>query len=308
MDIETGTIAQLKALGPQVRDGRISVEQLIALMEMVDEKSLDRRTLQNLVTREITYDQTIARRWHWEEVPSTYGYPQSYRLGGAVDEVALLTQQWGGVNFDSSHVVRLASGIVVPREQGMDGLIIVPKPSVLAKICRATSLAKGKEGWPDMNLGLLYILDALKHKLGKKFHDFTEGRIGPSNLRMTERQMQALQKLEASQPGDLLLFPGQTGLLYRGKSVRRARALFLAKEFGLGAYITGAHLLVHLERLVKYEDLWMDCAGDEYDFEAGGTWDRAPVVYFYDGKLGFGTGHVDDPSEYYGSVSGFLPE
>ncbi|MSR85462.1 hypothetical protein EXS71_03470 [Candidatus Uhrbacteria bacterium] len=143
----------------------------------------------------------------------------------------------------------------------------------------------------------------------RKLHNYREGQLGAQYLRQTGRSVQMFKKLVEQQKGfDLLVVPAQFGFRHRGRSVRRVRELFVKNEFGLGAFASGIMLLTHPERLVKYEDLWMDCAGDEYDFGARGTWGRAPFVSFGDGELRFRADHVGDPYEVYGSVSGFLPE
>jgi hypothetical protein len=81
-----------------------------------------------------------------------------------------------------------------------------------------------------------------------------------------------------------------------------------AVEFGLGAFAVGCMLLTHPEREVKWEQLHMDCAGDEFAPDADGDFSRAPVFFFSDGKVGFGAYWFDRARDGYGSVSGFLPQ
>ncbi len=78
-------------------------------------------------------------------------------------------------------------------------------------------------------------------------------------------------------------------------------------ECGLGAFAVGIMLLTHPERLQHYDDLWIDCAGDEFHDPQGSDapFDRAPLFYFYDGKLKFGAGWCGDAGGFYGSASGW---
>jgi hypothetical protein len=66
-------------------------------------------------------------------------------------------------------------------------------------------------------------------------------------------------------------------------------------------------LLTHPERLNHYDDLWIDCAGDEFAPAADGRFWGAPLFHFYDDELKFSAYGVSRADEFYGSVSGFLP-
>ena len=80
-----------------------------------------------------------------------------------------------------------------------------------------------------------------------------------------------------------------------------------SSEFGLDAFAVGIMLLTHPERLVAYEDLWIDCAGDEYLPDADGQFEYAPCFLFIDGKGKFDAGWFGDALEGCGSASGFVP-
>jgi hypothetical protein len=84
--------------------------------------------------------------------------------------------------------------------------------------------------------------------------------------------------------------------------------VFVTSEFGFGAYETGIILLTHPERLQHLDDLWIDCAGDEYAPFAVGRFSGAPYFRFRGGEVKFGTHAVDDPSEFYGSASAVPPQ
>ena len=79
-----------------------------------------------------------------------------------------------------------------------------------------------------------------------------------------------------------------------------------ANEFGLGAFAVGIMLLTHPERLQHHDDLWIDCAGDEYSPVAVGIFGHAPCFDFRGVEIGFGTRWTGAPRARYGAVSGFL--
>jgi hypothetical protein len=119
-----------------------------------------------------------------------------------------------------------------------------------------------------------------------------------------------LEALGEAQKGyDILVVVAQFGLRHRGRSVRRAREVMpKGTEFGLGAFEVGCMILTHPERLADYDDLWIDCAGNEYAPGGDGDFSSAPYFFFYDGKVGFGAGWGGGASESYGSASAFLPQ
>ncbi|MBU0706828.1 hypothetical protein KKG41_00465 [Patescibacteria group bacterium] len=139
------------------------------------------------------------------------------------------------------------------------------------------------------------------------FYNYREGQLGTDRLRQHERSARMMAQLAKCQEGDILVIPAQVGLHYRGRSVRRAREVFQDHEFGLGSFAICCILLTHPERLVHWEQLHVDCAGDEYAPGAVGVFDRAPYFVFDGGKVRFGTNFVDEANGCYGSASAFLP-
>jgi hypothetical protein len=139
------------------------------------------------------------------------------------------------------------------------------------------------------------------------FHNWLKGQITTAQLRVHARTAHALDLIAQQQKGDILIIAAQLGLRHCGKSVRRAREVFKANEFGLGSIAVGSIILTHPKRLVRWEELEMDCAGDEFAPIVGVVFSEAPVFDFYgDGKVGFDSHSVNDASEYYGPASGLL--
>ena len=117
-----------------------------------------------------------------------------------------------------------------------------------------------------------------------------------------------MAKLVEGQEGDILVIPAQFGFRHRGKSVRRARETFYDNEFGLSSFTVGTMLLTHPEREVEWEQLHIDCSGDEYSPDADGQFVDAPIFYWVVGELHFSNRWTDDADEQFGSASGFLPQ
>ena len=139
--------------------------------------------------------------------------------------------------------------------------------------------------------------------------NFREGQLGPGYLRQSERTLSKLRMLMEQQSGsDILISLSQLGIRHGGRSVRRAREVFPANEYGVGAKDAGTMLLTNPVRLQHDDDLWIDCAGDDFAPEACGRFRWAPCFYFDDGEVKFDASFVDDANENDGSVSGFLPQ
>lgn len=100
----------------------------------------------------------------------------------------------------------------------------------------------------------------------------------------------------------------QLGQKWKGESVADVRKLYTEGEIGLGVYEVLTILLISPEILQSYDDLWLDCPGDEFDYAVSHVrFDRAAYLGF-DGGLEFGTNEVSAAYESFGSVSGFVPQ
>jgi hypothetical protein len=174
--------------------------------------------------------------------------------------------------------------IVLP--EGMDGLAVFPK---------STKVTMKK------------ILAAMK-KLREDFVDYSEGRVDERYLRMTEKTAKMLREIEDATPGDVIVLAVQTGLRHRGKSVRKVRTNLDGKEFGLTAEMVGVILLTHPERLQKYEDLAIDCAGSEYRSAGRQCVLLQPYWNLDVGELRFSYRGIDGPDSGFGSGSAVSPE
>jgi hypothetical protein len=142
----------------------------------------------------------------------------------------------------------------------------------------------------------------------RRFRNYCEGQITTAQFRVAIRTAEALAQITEVQKGDILIIAAQLGLRHRGESVHQAREEFVANEFGLGSLIVGCVTLTHPERFVRWEQLHIDCAGDEFSPGADGKFDSAPCFRFRDGQVEFYARWVSFANARCGSASGFLPQ
>ncbi len=151
------------------------------------------------------------------------------------------------------------------------------------------------------------MLATIKSK--RMFYNYREGKTGPEYLRQHGKSVKAFQKLGDEQKGyDILVVPCQFGLRHRGRSVRWAREVMNAGEFGLGSFAIGIMLLTHPEREVEWGQLHVDCAGDEFFSDAVDDFSCAPGFHFRGGDVRFSIRWCDGADEGYGSASAFLSQ
>ncbi len=224
-----------------------------------------------------------------EEVESNYEYPGVYKVRAVAEQVATLREvfpELKDATFDESIAAR-------PLPPNAEGWFAIPRWEKLASVYGEAV---------DKML-------ATMRSERRRFQNYCEDRTGEEYLRQHAKTVKAFQKLIDEQKGhDILIVPCQFGLRHRGRSVRRAHEVMNAAEFGLGAFAVGCMLLTHPERLQAYENLFVDCAGDEYSPAADGDFSHAPLFRFDDDGVEFDTQWFDDANESYGSASAFLSQ
>jgi hypothetical protein len=144
----------------------------------------------------------------------------------------------------------------------------------------------------------------------RTFYSYRQDATGSEYLRPHARTVEMFQTLADQQKNhDILVVAAQFGLRHKGRSVRRARELFQANEFGLDAFAVGCMLLTHPNREVQWDkQLHVHCAGGEYSRVAGGEFTEAPIFYHLIGDVKFSSDEVAHATERYGSASAFLPQ
>lgn len=237
-----------------------------------------------------------------EEMRSNYAYPSEYRglkpIEKQVDILAkIFSLSLGGtIEFIEKVLPTLtlpgwAEGWgAFPSVEAVAARFFPKIKNLVERYCRVTNLVLEKIG------------------SSRKFYNYREGEITPGHFREHARTAHALSLITEKQKGDILIFPFQFGKRYAGRSVCRVREVFEPTEFGLGAFHTGSQILVHPERLVRHEELDMDCSGDEFSSGADGVFSGAPYFFFFGGRVEFGTRSVVSAFGCFGSVSGSVPQ
>jgi hypothetical protein len=277
-----------------------------AAEKVLKEVGLDKDGLQKLIENgdEFQADivasikkHAVSNQFSDEEVESNYVYPKGYKVKGITAQTLILRQLINGIGFSFADV-KLAEQPLPPNigfaDEKAEGWFAIPRWQRVAK---------------TYGEAVKIVLELIKQQHKGKFYNWREGKLGEQYLRQHERTAKKLQVLGNQQKDyDILVVPSQFGLCHRGRSVRRAREVFTANEFGLGAFQIGCMLLTHPERLVSHDNLLIDCAGDEYAPDAGGDFSHAPYFYFSDGRVRFDARWFGSAHSYCGSASGFLPQ
>ena len=220
-----------------------------------------------------------------EEVKSAYAYPDNYAVKPIAEQIAALSKLFG---LNGKKALAYAKNLSELPE-GADGYFAIPKWQAVAE-------TYGKA------------VEKVLALIGKsrKLTNWREGKLGEKYLRQSERTEQMFAKFCEQQEGDIIIIPAQFGLLHRGRSVRRAREVFADNEFGLGSFAIGCMLLTHPEREQVWEQLHIDCGGDEFAPDGNGEFVRAPSFDWSDGRLHFITDWTYYTNGQFGSASGFL--
>src|SRR3989338_1071455 len=230
---------------------------------------------------------SITNQYADEEVESSYGYLSGYDKPKSLQDQATILRKM----FPELGECDFALG---DKElpDGAEGPFAIPRWQKIGK---------------TYGEALQKVLDELSKAYGGKFKNWREGQLGPNNLRQSAKSGGMWGKLGNEQQGDILVVPAQFGLRHRGRSVRRAREVMRKAEFGLGAFAVGIMLLTHMDRLQNVDDLWIDCAGDEFHDpqNSDAPFGLAPCFYFNGGQLRFGTEWSDDAIGNFGSASGW---
>jgi hypothetical protein len=243
-------------------------------------------------------DNRLTGKYKDEEVFSKYGYLSGYTTPKTIaEQVNIVRGLFAAVSIAEKDFS--ADADIANRELpvGAEGWFAIPRWQVVA---------------PTYTEAVEKVLDLLRQAYGGRFKNWREGEIGPKQLRQSAKSVAFWEKLGEEQKANnitcnILLVPAQFGIRHRGRSVRRAREVMDGSECGLGAFAVGIMLLTHENRLKHYDDLWVDCAGDEYHDPqfSDAPFVHAPYFFFSDVMLEFGTVWSGLAYGYCGTASGW---
>jgi hypothetical protein len=241
---------------------------------------------------------SITNQFKDEEVASKYGYLSGYKPKGLTEQTSCLRELFPGLGYANQDLLARTEKGGVELPQHAEGWFAIPNWTKNPAVFGAT-----------YSEAVQKVLDTIKQSRGE-LYNYREGQIDEKHLRQSAHSQKFWQDIsEAQCNGDILIVAAQFGLRHRGRSVRRAREVFQTNEFGLGAFANGIMILSHAERLMHYDDLWIDCSGDEFDDPDDDVrFDHAPFFRFRGGKVEFGTRYVGYALAFYGSSSGLVPQ
>ena len=252
------------------------------------------------VVQKIT-ELSVSNQFADEEVKSKSGCLSGYKPKGLTEQYNRLRELFPGIGYTNLGLLAQIEKREVKLPANAEGWFTIPniwKTEILVRFGNCYSKAVQK------------VLDMIKQTRNGEFQNFYEGQIDEKHLRQSARTWEffaGLSKVQGSP--DILIVPAQFGIRHRGRSVRRARESFVFNEFGLGAFAVGIMILTHPKRLEHYDDLWIDCAGDEFDDTDSDTrFVRAPYFSFGGGKVKFDTLYVGLAHGNFGSASGLVPQ
>ena len=223
-----------------------------------------------------------------EEVKSNYGYPSDYTPKGITEQTNLLRALFPGIGDANEKLAE--AGL----PENAEGWFAIPQWQKVA---------------PTYGGALEKVLNLIRQTRNGAFHNYYPGPLYPYQLRQSEKAKSMFQMLSDEQKDqDILVVPAQFGIRHRGRSVRRARSLMNANECGLGAFAIGIMLLTNPERLQRFDDLWIDCAGDDLAPTAYGDFSLSPCFNFIEGYTGFGGSKLAIGLGDRGSASVCLPQ
>lgn len=230
---------------------------------------------------------SVSNQFADEEVESSQGYLSGYeKPKGITEQTNRLREMFPGVGFADE---KIAEGELPANAEGW---FAIPRWETIA---------------PTYGEAVQKVFDKIRETRGGRFYNYREGQLGKQYLRQSVKSAKAWEALGKQQEDyDILVVPAQFGFRHRGRSVRRALEVMNSSEFGLGAFAIEIMILTHPERLANYDDLWIDCAGDEFSPDGGGDFSLCPFFGFDAFVVRFYTYWTGSADGYFGSASGFL--
>jgi hypothetical protein len=222
-----------------------------------------------------------------EEVPSSFVYPKDFKVKGIAEQIAILGHFFPDIGSADGKIAEQ------PLPADAEGWFAIPKWQTLA---------------PTYGEAVKKVFSMLA-TTRREFYNHGVGKLGSEFLRQHARTVKMFQKLGREQKDhDILVVPAQFGLHHKGRSVHRAREVFAANEFGLGAFALGIMLLTHVDCRVHWDRFHVDCAGDEFLVEEKGFFPRVPAFVFSGVYIEFYVGLFGGAYANHGSATAFISQ
>ena len=228
-----------------------------------------------------------------EEVESNCGYFSGYEKPKSVTEqISIICDLFPDVQWENLH--QEVGNINMPT--GAEGIFATPRWQKIA---------------PTREEAIKRVFGLILRVTSYRFCNYHHSRINQKHLRHHANTEKAFQIIGNQQKDcDFLKFHGQFGILHRGRSSRCAIEMMNVSnhgcEFGLDVFSTAIMILTHQERLKHFQDLWIDCPGDEFSEKGDGSFDSVPCFRFNLNMIEFSSRFCGGVSDRYGQPSGFI--
>ncbi|MFA5840641.1 MAG: hypothetical protein WC890_08380, partial [Candidatus Margulisiibacteriota bacterium] len=176
---------------------------------------------------------SVSNQYANEEVRSNYTYPKEYKGPKPIaDQIKAIAKIF---DLDPSYAIEFVKNLPAFPD-GAEGWFAIPSVDALAK-----------KHFPEVTDPAQQYCHAVqlvhaKIAASRSFCNYREGQITPAQLRVHARTAHALDLIAETQKGDILIVAAQLGMRHGNpivRSVRRAREVFVANEFGLGSLAVG---------------------------------------------------------------------
>ena len=230
-------------------------------------------------------EKPVVRLYADERVQSNRAYPSEYNGPKPIEvQIKKLAKIF---NLNSKFALQYAK--TLSKSPKGEGYFAIVRPGALSSVySQAVQVA----------------LDELK-KARPNFCNYREGQIDEQHVRLSEATGKNYEKFSQEQKGDIWIISAQLGSAYKGQSSRCVIEEFISDEFSLDAIAGISIVLVHSERLTRYDELDMWLPGTQFSYGADGVFSRVAVLCFDDDEVRFGAIGADCPDDSFGVASGF---
>ena len=241
-------------------------------------------------------DLATLNRFSSEEEPSGLRYPKGYEPYALLTQVDRLKTIFPNIETARARAYLRDKHLTLNLPEGADGWFAIPRWQELS----------GSHSYAEAVMMIIKLLQGPKPYFSYCINPDTLAR---KNIRESERTAKRLERIAKEQGyGDIMFVAAQFGHVGASRSPRRAREVYRASEFGLGAFAAGCMLLTHPERFGHNADLGLLCTGDEVDMEGLGKFTCSTILQKKNGTLHFDAVNETNVfgSKCTGPVTGFV--
>lgn len=262
-------------------------------------EDLLRATIPTAATSTPTQDRStpVVNRFAGETTRLAYYYPRGWRASGLEEQRDRLMAAFPGIVLPDP----VWEGVV---PAGFDGPAYNIFPERLG-LKHDIPMGNGENYGKVIETVVMPALKVVYAANGRGCFNHREGQLGPNYIKLRGRGRKILEDRQAATNLDAFIAPISLGQLWAPLtySPRNAyeTAILSGKMLPEGSVQVGCHLVAMPDRLAAYEHLFVDCPGDQYNWDADGCWAYCPYFRFNDDKLKFGAGDAGSTDEDYGS-------